>query len=100
MKLRKTDKRFNLLKYGFDCYIEFADHEWNKYERYSRHCRLKLGSEFFDFAGRVYTHGNYKCVPFHRNKRLSSKRIYFRGEKYHTLLLIAIPSVDDSTFYL
>jgi hypothetical protein len=100
MKLKKTDKRFNLYRYGFDCYVEFNSNDWNNYNRYSQCCRQNLGSGFQDFAGRVYTNGNYKCVPSHRNKYWSSKRIYFRGEKYHTLLLMAMPAKSKETFYL
>jgi hypothetical protein len=100
MKLQKTDKRFNLYQYGFDCYVEFNNNDWNNYNRYSRCCRQNLGDEFSDFAGRVYTNGNYKCVPFHRNKYWGGKRIYFRSEKYHTLLLMAMPAESKETFYL
>ncbi len=100
MKLQKTDKRFNLYRYGFDCYVNFSSNDWNNYNRYSRYCRQRLGDEFFEFAGRVYTNGNYKCVPFHRNNYQRSKRVYFRGEKYHTLLLIAMPAESKETIYL
>ena len=100
MRLKKTDRRFNIYRYGFDCYIEFNSEDWNNYNRYSQYCRQNLGNEFVEFASRVFTQGNYKCVPFHRNKLWSSKRIYFRGEKYHTLLLMAMPVESKETFYL
>lgn len=100
MKLRKTDRRFNLRKYGFDCYVEFDEKDWNNYNRYMGYCRDNLGPEFWEFAGRVYGNGNYRGVAHHRGKRRSSKRIYFRGEKYHTLLLIAMPLEDKNSFYL
>lgn len=100
MRLKKTDRRYNLYRYGFDCYVEFNSEDWNNYNRYSRYCRQNLGSEFVEFAHRVFTQGNYKCVPFHRNKLWSSKRIYFREEKYYTLLMLAMPLEDKNTFYL
>lgn len=100
MRLRKTDRRFNLHKYGFDCYVEFNSNEWNNYHRYIRYCRENLGEEFWEFAGRVYDDGNYRSVANHRGKRWSSNRIYFRGEKYHTLLMLAMPMESKETFYL
>lgn len=100
MKLRKTDKRFNLQKYGFDCYIEFAENDWPGYNRYVRYCRDTFGPEFWEFSGRVYGNGNWRGNAHHRGKRRSSKRIYFRGEKYHTLLLMAMPPDNKETFYL
>lgn len=99
MKLKKTDRRFNLYKYGFDSYIEFDTSDWRNYNRYLRCCRKQLGSEFYEFSGKVYTKGNYKCVLQHRSKR-QSKRIYFRGEKYHTLLIMVMPTDDENTYYL
>ena len=100
MKLRKTDKRFNLYQYGFDCYVEFEISDWNNYNRTTRYCRDNLGPEFFHFAGRVYGNGNWKGVACHQSKRWKSKRVYFRGEKYHTLLLMALPQEDKNTVYL
>ena len=99
MRLRKTDNRFHLRKYGFDCYVEFRDDDWKNYNRYVRYCRDNLGDEFGDFAGRVYGDGNGRAKQ-HKGKRWSSKRIYFRGEKYYTLLLMAMPLEDNKTFYL
>ncbi len=100
MKLRKTDKRFNLYRYGFDCYVEFGEKEWLEYNRTVRYCRDKLGPEFWEFAGRVYGDGNWRGNAHHRGKSWSSKRVYFRGEKYYTLLLIALPTDDKNSFYL
>jgi len=100
MKLHKTDKRFNLYRYGFDCYVEFATNDWNNYNRTVRYCRDTFGPEFWEFAGRVYTAGNWRGNAHHRGKRWSSKRIYFRGEKYHTLLLMTMPLEDKNSFYL
>jgi hypothetical protein len=100
MRLRKTDRRFKLYQYGFDCYVEFNSDEWNNYNRTVRYCRENLGPEFWEFSSRVYENGNWKSYPHHRNKVWSSKRVYFRGEKYHTLLLMAIPLEDKNTFYL
>ena len=102
MKLHKTDKRFNLYRYGFDCYVEFATNDWNNYNRTVRYCRDTFGPEFWEFAGRVYTAGNWRGqIGQDRDKCwIGRKRVYFRGKKYHTLLLIAMPLVDNKTFYL
>jgi hypothetical protein len=100
MKLRKTDKRFDLYRYGFDCYVEFNYEDWNGYNRTTRYCIENLGPEFWHFAGRVYGDGNWRAVSHHQSKRWRSKRIYFRGEKYYTLLLIALPTDDKNSFYL
>ena len=101
MKLRKTDKRFNLYCYGFDCYIEFKHDDWQGYNKYLQYCRKQFGGEFWHFASRVYEDGKWKGVHRHRTKRrIETKRIYFRGEKYHTLLLMAMPLEDKDTFYL
>jgi hypothetical protein len=100
MKLRKTDRRFDLHRYGFGCYVEFDINDWHGYNRTVRYCRDNLGSEFWQFAGRVYENGNWKGVACHQSKRWRSKRVYFRGEKYHTLLLMALPQEDKNTVYL
>ena len=100
MKLKKTDRRFRLYCYGFDCYIEFDKSDWRNYNRYVQHCRKQLGDEHFDFAGRTYQKGNWHSVSFYRNRSRESKRIYFRGEKYHTLLMMAMPVLEENTYYL
>jgi len=101
MKLRKTDKRFDLYNYGFDCYIEFPFDDWNSYNKFVTYCRKTLGNEFWKTRQKVYENGGWKGVYRHRTRRgVETKRIYFRGEKYHTLLLMALPAEDNKTFYL
>jgi hypothetical protein len=105
MKLRKTDQRFKLYRYGFDCYLEFDSHDWNNYNRHVRYCYDTLGPEFWEFAGRVYENGHWnfghwKGNSHYRSKRWNSKRIYFRGEEFYTMLLIAMPLADKNSFYL
>jgi hypothetical protein len=105
MKLRKTDQRFKLYRYGFDCYLEFDSHDWNNYNRHVRYCNATLGLEFWEFAGRVYENGHWnfghwKGNSHYRSKRWNSKRIYFRGEEFYTMLLIAMPLADKNSFYL
>ena len=101
MKLYKTDKRFELYDYGFDCYIEFTFDDWNSYNKYTTYCRRTLGNEFWKTQQKVYENGGWKGVYRHRNRRgVETKRIYFRGEKYHTLLLMALPAEENKTFYL
>jgi hypothetical protein len=101
MKLYKTDRRFDLHRYGFDCYVEFAIEDWNNYNRTWRYCRDKLGKEFWHFKEVMYDPtGNWKSVACHQSRRWRSKRIYFRGEKYYTLLLMALPQEDKNTVYL
>jgi hypothetical protein len=101
MKLRKTDKRFNLYCYGFDCYVEFAYNDWRAYNRIVSYCRKTFGPEFWLFNERVYEpDAKWRAVSEHRNRNWRSKRIYFRGEKYHTLLLMTLPADDQNTYYL
>jgi hypothetical protein len=105
MKLRKTDQRFKLYRYGFDCYLEFDSHDWNNYNRHVRYCNATLGLEFWEFAGRVYENGHWnfghwKGNSHYQSKRWNSKRIYFRGEEFYTMLLIAMPLADKNSFYL
>jgi len=100
MKLRKTDRRFKLYKYGFDCYIEFYSDSWREYMRYQRYCNNILGEQFQYFHGRVYREGKYCIDTGHRKGNSYYKRIYFRGEKNHTLLLMGMPEEDVNTFYL
>lgn len=100
MKLRKTDRRFDLYRYGFDCYVEFGEQEWSAYNRTTRYCRENLGPEFWNFSERKYGEGKWRGNAHHRGKGWSSKRVYFRGEKYHTLLLMAMPVESKETFYL
>ena len=99
MRLIKTDRRFKLYQYGFDCYVEFGSDNWNNYNRYMRYCRANLGNEFWEFLGRGGA-GNWRGNAHYRNRRWNSKRIYFRGEKYYTLLLMAMPVESKETFYL
>jgi hypothetical protein len=102
MKLRKTDRRFNLYQYGFDCYVEFDINDWHEYNRTVCYCRDNLGPGFWHFKEVMFAPtGKWKGVSRHRNKRgYESKRIYFRGEKYYTLLLMALPQEDKNTVYL
>jgi hypothetical protein len=100
VKLHKTDKRFNLYRFGFDCYVEFQISDFTGYNLYKKYCKDKLGPEFSEFAGRVYGDGNWRSVACYQNRRWRSKRIYLRGEKYHTLLLVAMPLESKETIYL
>jgi hypothetical protein len=101
MKLHKTDRRFELHRYGFDCYVEFAIDDWNNYNRTTRYCRDNFGPEFWHFNEVMFAPtGKWKGVACHQSKRWKSKRIYFRGEKYYTLLLMALPQEDKNTVYL
>lgn len=99
MKLRKTDKRFNLYHHGFDCYVEFNSDDWRGWNRTVHCCRENLGDEFWEFSGRVYNNGNWKGVVHHRGSRWNSKRVYLRGEEYYTMLLLFLPSNDSETVY-
>src|SRR6056297_914081 len=91
MKLRKTDRRFKLYNFGFDCYVEFDVNEWRAQLRYQKYCNNILGEQFQYFHNRVYTDGKYYIVNRHRKGNCYYKRIYFRGEKNHTLLLMGMP---------
>lgn len=101
MKLYKTDKRFELHRYGFDCYVEFAISDFSGYNRTTRYCRETFGPEFWHFNERVYEPtGKWRGVSQHQNRRWRTKRIYLRGEKYYTLLAMAMPLEDNKTIYL
>jgi hypothetical protein len=100
MRLHKTDRRFKLYQHGFTCYLEFSNSDWKNYNRYIRYCREKFGDEFWDFAGRIFQQGNWIGQYSYRNRGVSSKRIYLRGEKYYTLLLLVLPAEDEHTVYL
>ena len=110
MKLVKTDSRFALYHQGFDCYVEFGRCSWNEFNKWTTYCRSHIGGEFVDlgvFSFKAGTpNGKWKSVPRHRNKlgyqghSSYSQRIYFRGKKYHTLMLMVIPAESNETFYL
>lgn len=102
MKLRKTDKRFKLYQFGFDCYIEFDtdNGDYLDFIRYQRYCNKTLGEQFLYFRDAVFQNGKYYISNRHRKKNSYYKRIYFRGEKNYTLLLIAMPLEDKNTFRL
>lgn len=100
MNLRKTDRRFKLYNYGFDCYIEFECDDWKNHNRCLRYCNQNFGEQFWLFNKRVYRPEGKWRADVHKNKNQRSKRIYFRGEKYYTLLILAIPAEDENTFHL
>lgn len=100
VKLYKTDKRFNLYRYGFDCYVEFKIEDWYGFNLYKKYCRDKLGPELCVVAGHVYGDANWRSVACYQNRRWRSKRIYLRGEKYYTLLSLAMPLESKETIYL
>lgn len=104
MKLKKTDKRFKLYQFGFDCFLEFANYDFKevrKYMMYRKMCQKVLGEQFTHFHSRVYTDGKYYLVNKHRNtKGYNTKRIYFKGEKNYTFLEMYIPADQNVTFYL
>jgi len=95
VKLHKTDRRFKLYHYGFDCYVQFTDDDWNSFNRAIRYCRSNFGAEFWMFNAVVYRH-NGKW----RSEFKNQKRIYLRGEKYYTLLSLAMSMEEKDTFYL
>lgn len=52
------------------------------------------------FNKRVYRHEGKWRAEVHKNKNQRSNRIYFRGEKYYTLLTMAVSTEDENTFHL
>ena len=101
MNLRKTDKRFRLHKYGFDCYLEFQRSDWHGYLSCISHCRKLFGDEHWLFMEREFTpNGKWRGVPYYGNRHSGSKRIYLRGEKCYTMLLMTMSSDHKETIYL
>lgn len=101
MKLKKADRRFTLYDHGFTHFLEFDHSDWQNYNMYSRQCAKQFGTEFLMTCGHIWQNGNWKTVYRHRTRRgKESKRIYFRGEKYHTMLMLALSSTDKNTVYL
>jgi hypothetical protein len=99
LKVHKTDTRFNLHRFGFTHYIEFQNTDWNEYATVTTYCRKQFGDEFWHFNGKVYAEGNWKGVYRHKIKHHETKRIFFKGEKYITLLRMVLPE-DSYTYYL
>lgn len=98
MKIQKTDRRFNLFNHGFTHYVEYHVDNWNEYNRVLHFCRKQLGDEFWYFNNSVYQKGNWKAVPYYRNRKSESKRVYFRGEKFITMMSLAMPSSPNTFF--
>lgn len=88
MKLKKTDRRFKLYHYGFDCYIEPSD--WKQYTRCKKICEKTFGNRFLIFHNRVYNPSGKWHPSMHSNYQ-DTNRIYLRGEKYYTLLMMSMP---------
>ncbi len=99
MKLVRTDNRFNLYKYGFDCYLQFSMDQYAEFNRYKKVCRQVLGEEFYLYGGKP-NDGKYQPDAYYTNRGLSSKRIYLRGNRLYTLLLIAMPAESLNSFEL
>ena len=99
LKVKKTDLRFKLYNYGFTHFIEIPQDEWSIYNQIVQQCRKMFKDEFFESRGKVYTDGNWHAKYYHRGKKKESKRIYFRGEKFITLLRM---NLDESknNYYL
>lgn len=104
MKLRKTDRRFKLYNYGFTCFVEFDGDNWLRVEEWRRACQQTLGEEFFEIGGRVYRNGKWRKETTKKPDRYwnpcKRERIYFRGDKVYTMMLMAVPPHREGDFYL
>ena len=100
MKLVRTDNRFNLYKYGFDCYLQFSLGEYLEFNRYKEVCKKVFGDEFYNCYLGKPSDGKYQSDGYYTNRGLSSKRIYLRGNRLYTLLLIAMPTESLNSFDL
>lgn len=98
-KLKKVDRRFKLYSHGFTCYLEFDEKDWITYNKYVRACRTNLGNEFWYF-NTYEKPGNWRSESNVTTGKQPCKRIYFRGDKYYTLIAMAIPLNDNNTIYL
>lgn len=94
MKLCKTDRRFKLRGFGFDCYLEFDD--LREYVHYQKHCRDIFGEQFFLLGKRVYQEGKYHFELYRYRNGVRVRRIYLKDEKHLTLLMMTMPSYVES----
>lgn len=102
LKIKKTDKRFNLNDYGFTHFIEVDQSDWKISNQIRRKCRDMFKEEFFVMRGTVYTDGNWISQIHDKREKYQTRRterFYFRGEKYITLLRMNLDMSED-TFYL
>ena len=99
MKLVRTDNRFKLYKYGFDCYLQFSLGEYLEFNRYKKACSQVFGEEFYLYGGKP-NDGKYQPDGYYHHRGLSSKRIYLRGTRLYTLLQIAMPAESLNSFDL
>ncbi len=92
MKLIKLDNRFRMKHYGFECALIWGTHfrlQYNSvvYKHYydiARSARNTLGIEW-----NQYVNPNGKWVAERENGKQTA-RIYFRNEKYLTLVQLAL----------
>jgi len=104
MNLKKTDNRFNLYKFGFNCYLNFESADWDDFNRYRHTCRKLFKSQFIYRNNCSYQNGNWAVGIMIRTTRGEYfNRIYLRGDKNYTALILAVPAYDNDkahTVYL
>jgi hypothetical protein len=99
LKVKKTDSRFRLQKYGFTHFVEMPYKEFDSYSQLLQQCRKLFKDEFWEFGGTIYTNGNWKAQYHYRYSRKESKRIYFRGEKFITMLQINLDETKHKYYF-
>lgn len=97
IKIKKTDDRFRLRKFGFTHFLEMPYSEWNVYNQLTVQCNKMFKEEFWEFKGKIHTNGNWKAQYHYRKNGKESRRIYFRGEKFITLLRM---NTNQNTYIL
>ena len=101
-QLKTTDSRFSLAKEGFTCFLEFDQWDWNNYNRWTQACRATLGEQYWSF-GRYHRGGPGKWKGVFKHKYRDgreTRRIYFRGDKVYTMMLMAVPAEKEENIYL
>jgi len=73
--------------------------QYAEFNRYKKVCSQVFGEEFYLYGGKP-NDGKYQPDAYYTNRGLSSKRIYLRGNRLYTLLLIAMPAESLDSFDL
>lgn len=99
MRLKKTDRRFNLYHHGFDHFLEFEYDDWNNYHRYRQTFQKVFGPAawLYKVDSKSKWYGDFKHKK--RSGHLTH-RIYLRGEKCLSLVELAVPPQKESDVYI
>jgi hypothetical protein len=73
--------------------------EYLEFNRYKKVCSQVFGEEFYLYGGKP-NDGKYQPDAYYINRGLGSKRIYLRGNRLYTHLLLSIPTKSLDPFDL